>query len=140
MGENLDYNTLLLIHFRFAEMNAEKEFKGNSHISIIMMYKLLFALLGSYCGSNKPYVQDMTVKIVNDTVLDVSIKIPFDHFSCNNQDYHLADDNELFLEDDCVEKELNKHKVDLNDIYYNEVDNTTTIETSVGDMILNNKC
>ena len=101
-----------------------------------MLYRFLFILMGTYCGNNKPYIKDMKLTIVNETVLDVYVKLPRDTITCNNQHFILTDDDEIVMADDCVENELKKHKVDLEEVYFNNATNEVTIETNVGDMLL----
>ena len=101
-----------------------------------MLYRFLFILMGNYCGSNKPYINEMKLTVVNETVLDVYVKLPLATITCNNQHYVLDFDDEIIMVDDCVENELKKHKVDLEEVYFNEATNEVTIEANVGNMLL----
>ena len=103
---------------------------------------IVWMMIGTYCGSNKPYIQDMTVTfrtqyfVKNNTILDATVKLPLDKITCNNQLYNMTSNDEIVLLDDCVEKNLKKHNVELNGIYYNKEDNDILIKTNVGDMTL----
>ena len=106
------------------------------------MNSLVILLLGTYCGSNKPYIQDMSVTfstqyfMKNNTLLDATIKLPLDKITCNNQLYNMTPSNEIVLLGNCIEKNLDKHHVDLYGVFYNDIDNDITIKTNVGDMSL----
>jgi hypothetical protein len=103
---------------------------------------LVLMMMGTYCGSNKPYIQDMVVTfrtqyfVQNNTMLDATVKMPLDKITCINQLYNMTPNGEIMLLDDCVEKNLKKHHVELSGVYYNEEDNDIIIKTNVGDMKL----
>ena len=100
-----------------------------------MLYPLVMLLSGLYCGNQKPYIKNMQLDILNETVLDVTVKLPLDTITCNDQ-YYKMNENEIILEDDCVEKNLKKHKVELEGVYYIDTTNEVHIETNVGDLVL----
>jgi hypothetical protein len=106
------------------------------------MKSLVILLLGTYCGSNKPYIQDMSVTfrtqyfIKNNTLLDATMKLPLDKITCNNQLYNMTPSNEIVLLNKCIENNLDIHHVYLYGVFYNDVDNDITIKTNVGDMTL----
>ena len=118
------------------------ELKISRYIHVQMNAFLVWMMMGTYCGSNKPYIKDMTVTfrtqyfVKNNTVLDATVKLPLDKIQCNNQLYNMTSDDEIVLLSDCVEKNLKKHHVELNGIYYNKEDNDILIKTNVGDMTL----
>jgi hypothetical protein len=58
-----------------------------------------------------------------------------DTIVCNDQKYKLVDDD-IILEDDCIQNELNKYNINLEDIYYTDSVDEITIETDKGNIIL----
>lgn len=99
---------------------------------------MLLMLAGTYCGSNKPYIQDisLTFYLKNDTLLDAIVKLPLDKITCKKQIYEMTDTGQLLISDNCIERQLDKHHVDLEGVFYNDINNDITLKTNVGDMTL----
>ena len=102
---------------------------------------LLF-LIGTYCGSNKPYISDISITfynehyIKNNTLLDITVKLPLDKITCKKQLYNITTTGEISIVSDCVEKQLNKHHVELYEVFYNEMEDDIVLKTNAGDMTL----
>ena len=100
----------------------------------------LVALAGSYCGEDKPFITDIKLNIVNETCLDLTVKMPLvTPLVCDNQIYTLKENNdqeELLLEGDCISDQLTKYDVSLEHIYYSYHEDTINIETNDACLIL----
>ena len=99
-------------------------------------------LAGTYCGSNKPYIHDISITfynqyyIKNNSLLDATVKLPLDKITCKRQLYNMTNTGEIVMVDDCIDKELNKHHVELEGVFYNDIDDDITLKTDKGDMTL----
>ncbi len=108
-----------------------------------MIFTILYtlvALAGSYCGEDEPFISDIKLNIVNNTCLDLTVKMPLvSPVICDNQIYNLEENDdgmEILLEDDCISAALAKYDVSLEHIYFSQDKDTINIETNDGCIIL----
>jgi hypothetical protein len=93
-------------------------------------------LIGIYCGSDKPFIDNITLNIKNESYLDLTVDMPFKTISCMNQEYMFDNGtNEIALVDDCVASNLEKEHISLDNIYVKD-DDTINIVTSAGTLAL----
>ena len=54
--------------------------------------------------------------------MDATVKLPLDKITCKKQLYNMTTTGEILILNNCIKKDLDKHHVELEGVFYYEVD------------------